>query len=140
MTLAPLLHSTLAVRLHAFPALAAILLGAAQLALPKGTPLHRAMGWTWVVLMALIAGSSFFIHTICSFGPYSLIHLLSVLTLVSLPLGVYHARSHHIAAHARVMKLLFLGALVIAGLFTLLPGRIMHDVVFGTVSTHGACG
>jgi hypothetical protein len=27
--------------------------------------------------------------------------------------------------------LLFSGALVIAGLFTLLPGRIMHNVVFG---------
>jgi uncharacterized membrane protein len=26
---------------------------------------------------------------------------------------------------------LFLGALVIAGLFTFLPGRIMHAVVFG---------
>jgi uncharacterized membrane protein len=26
---------------------------------------------------------------------------------------------------------LFLGALVIAGLLTLLPGRIMHGVVFG---------
>jgi len=27
---------------------------------------------------------------------------------------------------------LFLGALVIAGLFTLLPGRLMHAVVFGS--------
>jgi uncharacterized membrane protein len=29
------------------------------------------------------------------------------------------------------MTALFAGALVIAGVFTLLPGRIMHDVVFG---------
>jgi uncharacterized membrane protein len=29
------------------------------------------------------------------------------------------------------MILLFTGALVVAGLFTLLPGRIMHAVVFG---------
>jgi uncharacterized membrane protein len=29
------------------------------------------------------------------------------------------------------MILIFSGALVIAGLFTLLPGRIMHAVVFG---------
>jgi uncharacterized membrane protein len=27
---------------------------------------------------------------------------------------------------------LFLGALLIAGLFTLLPGRIMHAVAFGS--------
>jgi uncharacterized membrane protein len=29
------------------------------------------------------------------------------------------------------MTMTFVGALVIAGLFTLLPGRIMHAVVFG---------
>jgi uncharacterized membrane protein len=29
------------------------------------------------------------------------------------------------------MFLVFSGALVVAGLFTLLPGRIMHAVVFG---------
>jgi uncharacterized membrane protein len=29
------------------------------------------------------------------------------------------------------MIFIFSGALVIAGLFTLLPGRIMHSVVFG---------
>jgi uncharacterized membrane protein len=33
--------------------------------------------------------------------------------------------------HRNVMVLTFTGALVIAGLFTLLPGRIMHAVVFG---------
>jgi uncharacterized membrane protein len=29
------------------------------------------------------------------------------------------------------MTMIFAGALVIAGLFTFLPGRIMHAVVFG---------
>jgi uncharacterized membrane protein len=31
-----------------------------------------------------------------------------------------------------MMILIFTGALVVAGLFTLLPGRIMHQVVFGS--------
>ena len=30
------------------------------------------------------------------------------------------------------MIFIFFGALVIAGLFTLVPGRIMHAVVFGS--------
>ncbi|WP_164935607.1 hypothetical protein [Bradyrhizobium guangzhouense] len=34
--------------------------------------------------------------------------------------------------HRRIMVPMFVGALVVAGLFTLPPGRIMHDVVFGT--------
>ncbi len=139
MNLAPLLSADLAVRLHAIPAILAFVLGGLQLALRKGTGLHRAMGWTWVVLMALVAGSSFFIHTICSFGPFSLIHLLSILTLASLPFAVLHARRGRIGAHARAMKALFLGALVIAGIFTFTPGRIMHDVAFGTVLAQGAC-
>ena len=139
MSWSPLLTADLPIRLHALPAIAAFLLGLAQFALRKGTPLHRAMGWLWVLLMAVVAGSSFFIHTICQFGGFSLIHLLSILTLVSLPGAVLHARRGRVAAHARAMKLLFLGALVIAGLFTFTPGRIMHDVAFGTDGAIGAC-
>jgi uncharacterized membrane protein len=32
--------------------------------------------------------------------------------------------------HKRAMTGIFLGALIIAGLFTFLPGRIMHAIVF----------
>jgi uncharacterized membrane protein len=42
------------------------------------------------------------------------------------------ARRHQVDRHRSAMTKIFVGALVIAGLFTLLPGRIMHAVVFGT--------
>jgi uncharacterized membrane protein len=48
-----------------------------------------------------------------------------------LPLGVLHARRHSVALHRWTMIGIFCGALVIAGLFTLVPGRIMHAVLFG---------
>jgi len=57
---------------------------------------------------------------------------LSILTLAMLPLAVWRAHTHRVAAHRRIMIILFTGALVITGLFTLLPGRIMHRVVFGS--------
>lgn len=139
MTLVPLLSASPQVIVHALTAIVAFLLGTAQVALPKGTVLHRAMGWIWVVLMALVALSSFWIHTLCQFGPFSVIHGLSLLTLVLLPVGVLHARRHAVAQHRRVMLWLFVGALLVAGVFTLWPGRIMHDVVFGTATHHGAC-
>jgi uncharacterized membrane protein len=44
---------------------------------------------------------------------------------------VVAARRHHVGNHRFAMISLFAGALVIAGAFTLLPGRIMHRVVFG---------
>jgi uncharacterized membrane protein len=56
--------------------------------------------------------------------------LLSVFTAVMLPLGVLHARRHRVKQHRATMIGLFIGALIVAGIFTLRPGRIMHDVVF----------
>jgi len=132
MTLAPLLDAEPVTQLHAFAALGAFTLGAFQLAAPKGTLPHRTIGWIWVVLMLTIAISSFFIHSIRLWGPFSPIHLLSIFTLVMLPLAVLNAHRHKVIAHRNGMVGLFLGALVIAGAFTLLPGRIMHAVVFGS--------
>jgi uncharacterized membrane protein len=131
MSLAPLLDSAPAIPLHAFAAMAAFVLGTVQLAAPKGTLPHRTLGWIWVALMTAVAASSLWIHQIRLVGPWSPIHLLSIFTLAMLPLAVWRAHRHDVAAHRRIMISLFLGALLIAGLFTLLPGRIMHAVVFG---------
>jgi len=131
MSLAPLLEAAPAIPVHAFAAMAAFALGLAQFAAPKGTLPHRTIGWIWVGLMVIVAASSFWIHQIRLFGPFSPIHLLSIFTLIMLPLAVWRARRHRVADHRRIMTMTFIGALVIAGLFTLLPGRIMHTVVFG---------
>ena len=131
MTLAPLLAAPVVIQWHAFAGLGAFALGAVQLAAPKGTIPHRLFGWIWATLLLVVAVSSFFIHEIRLWGPFSPIHLLSVFTLIMLPLAVLLARRHEVARHRRAMTGLFVGALVIAGAFTLLPGRIMHAVVFG---------
>jgi uncharacterized membrane protein len=106
-------------------------LGVAQLARVKGTRTHRALGYTWAGLMLFVALSSFFIHELRQWGNFSPIHLLSVFTLVMLPLGVYFARRHNVVGHRKTMLGLFFGALVIAGAFTLLPSRILGRMVFG---------
>jgi uncharacterized membrane protein len=102
-----------------------------QFAAPKGTLPHRTIGWLWVGLMAMVAISSFWIHQLRLVGPWSPIHLLSIFTLVVLPLAVWRARHHDVAGHRRIMIFTFTGALVLAGLFTIVPGRVMHAVVFG---------
>jgi len=131
MSLVPLLEAAPAIPLHAFAAMAAFLLGLVQFAAPKGTLPHRTIGWIWVVLMAVVAASSFWIHQIRLVGPFSPIHLLSIFTLVMLPLAVWRAHTHRVTDHRRIMILIFAGALVVAGLFTLVPGRIMNRVIFG---------
>ena len=131
MSIAPLLDAAPAIPFHAFAAMAAFVLGLVQFAAPKGTLPHRTIGWIWVVLMLAVAISSFWIHQIRLVGPWSPIHLLSIFVLITVPLGVWRAHRHRVGDHRRIMILVFSGGLVIAGLFTLLPGRIMHAVVFG---------
>jgi uncharacterized membrane protein len=131
MSFAPLLDAAPAIPLHALAAMAAFVLGVVQFAAPKGTMPHRAIGAIWVALMTMVAISSFWINQIRLVGPWSRIHLLSIFTLLMLPLAIWKAHTHQVAAHRRIMIYLFSGALVVAGLFTLVPGRIMHAVVFG---------
>ena len=131
MSLAPLLNAAPAIQLHAFAATAAFALGVVQLCAPKGTLPHRTVGWTWVALMVVVAATSFWIHDLRVWGPWSPIHLLSIFTLLMLPIAVIHARRHRVAQHRWAMISIFTGALVIAGIFTFVPGRIMHAVAFG---------
>jgi uncharacterized membrane protein len=131
MSLAPLLNASPTIQVHAFAAMAAFAVGLVQLSAPKGTLTHRTIGGFWVLLMLVVASSSFFIHTIRLWGPWSPIHLLSIFTLIMLPIAVWQAHRHAVERHRWTMISLFVGALVIAGVFTLLPGRIMHAVVFG---------
>src|ERR1700737_3940626 len=105
MSFAPLLDAAPAIPLHAFAAIGAFVLGIIQFGAPKGTRPHRAIGWIWVGLMAFVAASSFWIHQIRLVGPWSPIHLLSIFTLMTLPLGVWMAHRHRVADHPRLMIL-----------------------------------
>jgi uncharacterized membrane protein len=131
MSLAPLLNASLAIQLHAFAATSAFVLGLVQFAAPKGTLPHRTLGFIWLALMLTVAISSFWIHSIRWVGPFGPIHLLSIYVLCMVPLAVYYARKHKIRGHAKTVIGMFVGGLVIAGLFTFVPGRIMHAVAFG---------
>jgi uncharacterized membrane protein len=131
MSLDPLLAEGFAVASHAVAAIAALLLGAVQLAAPKGTLPHRTLGYVWAGLMLYIAASGFWIHELQLWGRWSPIHLLSILVLVTAPLAVWRAHRHEVTAHKRGMIALYALALVVTGLFTLWPGRVMHAVLFG---------
>ena len=117
---------------HTGLALLAVLIGGAQLALTKGTSAHRLLGWLWVTLMTYVAVSSFFISTIQTWRGFSLIHLLSAWTLLALAIAVHHARVVNIRQHQRWMVQLYVLALLVTGLFTLWPGRLMHEAVLGS--------
>ena len=129
--LAPLLTHPQPIPAHAFMAIGALVAGGAQFLLPKGRGAHRALGWLYVVLMGAVAVSGLFITELRWIGPFSPIHLLSVLALYTLFRAVDAAYRRDIAAHSRAMGWLYGLGLVLTGAFTLLPGRAMHAVLFG---------
>jgi uncharacterized membrane protein len=135
MTLAPLLAAPLAVKIHVAAVLPAFLLGTWQIFLSaKGARPHRAVGYLYLGLMTVTAITSLFIHMVMPGGPFwgfSPVHLFIPLTLYGVVGGLYYAHRGDIVRHKRVMIRTYVGALLIAGGFTLVPGRIMHAVLFG---------
>jgi uncharacterized membrane protein len=115
---------------HTFAALAAIAVGAAMFLARKGTFLHRVAGRGWVALMLTVAISSFWIK---SSGNFSWIHLLSVAVPVLLAAGVYFAIRRNIVRHQRMMIGVYALGLGVAGLFTLLPNRLLGQMLWASL-------
>ena len=117
--------------LHAIMAMIAIILGGIQLSMKKGGTIHKLLGRIWVGLMLIVATTSFFIHEIKLWGAYSPIHLLSLWTIFILGVGIYYVRVGNIKRHKQIMIATYFFALILTGFFTLMPGRVMHQVLIG---------
>ena len=126
-----LFNETHPIPLHAIMAMIAIILGGIQLSMKKGGAIHKLLGRIWVGIMMFVSISSFFIHEIKLWGAYSPIHLLSLWTIFILGLAIYYVRIGNIKRHKQTMIALFFFALIVAGFFTLMPGRIMHQIFIG---------
>jgi uncharacterized membrane protein len=131
VSLDPLIEAARPIPSHAILAGLAMVVGALQFALPKGRAAHKVAGYVWAGGMAYVAASGFFISSLAVWGRWSPIHLLSALTLFALAYAVIAARQGRIRAHRAAMIQLYVLALLLTGLFTLAPGRIMHEVLFG---------
>jgi uncharacterized membrane protein len=94
----------LLVAVHAITALLCLGLGAhVLLRRVKGDAAHRAAGWCWVAGMSFVATSSFAIRDLRD-GRLSLLHALSVVTLISMGLGIRAARRHDVGRHRSGMR------------------------------------
>lgn len=134
MTFEPLLNAPIAVQFHVATVLPAAVLGAVLLARRKGTPTHRLLGKIWLVLMVVTSFSTFFIHDLKTVGNFSPIHLLSVYVIVGSIPAIRAARRGDIRAHRAQVAGMYFGGIVVAGLFTLVPHRVMGAMIFGGAS------
>jgi uncharacterized membrane protein len=119
-----------AILIHIATVVPALPLGLYVLLARKGTARHRLLGRIWAVLMATTVVATFFIRDIND-GALSWIHILSALTIIGLVRAIAAARRGDIATHRSHMIGLFAGALLAAGLFTFVPGRLMWLWAFG---------
>ena len=138
MSISPILDASSAVIVHTLTASFALILGPFVFTPKRRGKLHKTLGYFWITSLFVAACSSFLIHEIRLAGPFSPIHILIPVTLLGLWIGVTAARKADFKAHRSTMLQLFVLALLLPGLFTLLPGRAMHDVVFGTDLGHNA--
>lgn len=129
LSLDPILSAPITVQIHVASALTAFFVGLILIVAPKGLRLHKTLGWTWVMAMAVTAVSSFFLTGLMG-SSLSPIHALSAWTMIGVPMGIAAIRHRDIRQHRHSMTGMFVGALVIAGLFSFLPGRLMWDIFF----------
>lgn len=117
---------------HLLTALGALVVGIVVLARRKGTASHRAWGWAWVVLMGSTALASAFIrdYQMPNLAGFSPIHLFTVMVAVGLPRGIWFIRQGQVEAHRKQMKGMFMGGCVLAGVFTLVPGRFLGTLLW----------
>lgn len=141
MSPTPFYDASGVIQLHVIAALVAQCIGPFALYGPKGAGAagrwHRWVGYTWVLMMALTALSSFWINGLAGEDGFSAIHLLSVVTLCTLVLSYAWARQGRIEAHQRAMRSLYWYGLVLAGAFNFLPGRLINNALLGEAGQIG---
>lgn len=125
------------IAIHLSAALGALVLGPVALWARQGATqrpwLHRAVGYAWVTLMLITAFSALFIRDfrLPNVAGYTPIHVLVPVTLFSLFGAFWYLAKRNISAHRKTMQALYWSACVGAGVFTLLPGRYLGQLVWG---------
>lgn len=114
---------------HLSTVIVALVLTPVMLLRPRGDRWHRRLGWLWVAAMILTALISLDMRYV-NHGGFSFIHILSVFTLVQVPLIVWSAQKHDVRRHRSRVRAMVTGALLIAGFFTFPFDRLLGHWLF----------
>lgn len=115
--------------LHLLTILVATALTPVMLLRVRGDRRHRTTGKVWMAAMLATAITSLFIH-VSGPGQFSVIHLLSLWTLIQVPLIWWTARRHDVTRHRRAVHGMVIGALLVAGFFTFPFHRLLGTWLF----------
>ena len=126
-------NPALTMTLHLLTIATAAMLGTFQMFRGKSTPSHRLLGRIYMALMLTTAVISLF--TPAAVGPlfiahFGAIHLLSFVVFYCVPSAYFAAPAHNIRAHKAAMIGAYFGGILVAGAFTLAPGRFLNKLLF----------
>ncbi|WP_340587406.1 DUF2306 domain-containing protein [Erythrobacter alti] len=114
---------------HVATVLPCVPLGLYLLLAPKGTAMHKQLGKLWVALMVITALSTLFIRDGMQL---TWIHIFVPITLRAAYLIIAKARRGDIKGHRNEIVSLYLGALMIPGIWAfIIEGRLMHAMLLG---------
>ena len=119
--------------LHLATVLPAFITGTIMFAFRKGTSLHRMAGRIYMILILLTGIVTLFMPAKVGpsiFGHFGFIHLFSFSVFYSVPAAYLAVRSGNIRLHRSIMIGLYVGGMLIAGSFALMPGRMLHGILF----------
>lgn len=111
----------------------AFLIGTFLLLNHKGTRWHKILGKTYMSLMMVTAIITLFMEAkvgLTLFDHFGFIHIFSALVLYLVPSAFFAARRHDVSSHRYSMIGLYVGGIIIAGIFTFMPGRMLHEWFF----------
>ena len=114
----------------------AFLIGTYLLVNRKGTSRHKLLGKLYMMLMMITAAITLFMPADIGpilFAPFGFIHLLSVLVLYTVPTAFFAARAGNVKRHKYNMMGLYVGGILIAGTFAMMPGRLLHEWLFSYI-------
>ena len=132
MNLDPLYHTLSFVHLSTIGP--AFLSGTYIMLTKKGSGQHKFLGRIYMVLMLFTALVTLFMSAQVGptlFNHFGFIHLLSVLVLYSVPSAYFAIKAGDVKKHKFRMIALYVGGMLVAGGFTLVPGRFLGDLLFG---------
>jgi uncharacterized membrane protein len=100
----------------------------------KGGKIHRKLGMVYMALMSATAFLTLLLPP--KVGPQFLnhfgsIHILSFVVMWTVPTALIAIKKGNVKAHQRKIVILYVSAILIAGAFTFVSGRYLHEVFFG---------
>ncbi|MDC9726935.1 MAG: DUF2306 domain-containing protein [Candidatus Thioglobus sp.] len=119
--------------LHLGTIFPAFILGSYLITVKKGTKSHQLIGKIYMLLMLLTALITLFMPAQIGervFDHFGWIHGFSLLVFYSVPSAFFAIKNGNLRRHKYNMIGLYVGGILIAGSFTLMPGRLLHEWIF----------